>query len=75
MIEALLERFPVSAAVAAAARRAAARTAEASRLREANARPIHAAVLAAFLSEGIAESDLAGSLGNHFIHGNLAGCA
>jgi len=63
VIEALLERFPVAQAVAAAARRAAQRTARAPDLREINARPVHASVLGAFLEEGIAESDLGGSFG------------
>ncbi|MBD5633947.1 MAG: methionine gamma-lyase family protein [Candidatus Eremiobacteraeota bacterium] len=61
MIEALLERFEVSAPVAAAARRAVARVDPAARS-ETRAR-VHANVLAAFVDEGIAQSDLAGTFG------------
>jgi len=60
MIEALLERFPVSARVARAARAAQARTAGFSRPERA---AVGAGVLRAFYDEGIVESDLPGSLG------------
>ncbi len=60
-LEAILERFPVDAKLAAAARRAAARDIE-GLTHDAQARA-HANVLRAFADEGVAESDLAGSLG------------
>jgi cystathionine beta-lyase family protein involved in aluminum resistance len=60
VIDALLERFPVDAAVADAAR-------EAARTVAGYAHPanpvVRAAVLAAFCAEGVAESDLHGTLG------------
>jgi cystathionine beta-lyase family protein involved in aluminum resistance len=60
MIEAILERFAIAPEIAAAARGAAARV-------EAIERPaatrVKTAVLRAFVDEGIAESDLAGTLG------------
>ena len=61
MIEALLERFAIAPEVAAAARRASVRLDSAPR--DAVARAVRANVLAAFLAEGIAESDLAGAFG------------
>ena len=61
MIEALLERFAIAPEVAAAARRASARPDSAAR--DAISRTVRANVLAAFVAEGIAESDLAGSFG------------
>jgi cystathionine beta-lyase family protein involved in aluminum resistance len=61
MIDALLERFPVSATVAAAARRAASRVDPGAR--SAVRSRVHANVLRAFADEGVAESDLAGTLG------------
>jgi cystathionine beta-lyase family protein involved in aluminum resistance len=60
MIEALLERFPVASAVARAARAAAARAGDADRSARAE---IEARVLAAFLEEGVNESDLAATYG------------
>jgi len=60
VIEALLERFPVGARVAAAARSAYARTATITRP-ERDA--VAAAMLRAFADEGVGESDLPGSLG------------
>jgi cystathionine beta-lyase family protein involved in aluminum resistance len=60
MIEALLERFPVSARVARAARIAHARSAGFTRPERA---AVVASVLRAFYDEGIVESDLPGSLG------------
>jgi cystathionine beta-lyase family protein involved in aluminum resistance len=61
VIDALLERFPVSRVVADAARRAVARV-DAS-ARSAVRSRVHANVLRAFADEGVAESDLAGTLG------------
>jgi cystathionine beta-lyase family protein involved in aluminum resistance len=61
VIEALLERFEVSARVAAAARRSCARVDPSVRAR-ARAH-VHANVLAAFVAEGVAQSDLAGTFG------------
>ena len=63
MIEALLERFEVCAPVARAARTAARRVAQRSGERTKSVDAVHASVLAAFVAEGIAESDLAGSFG------------
>ncbi len=60
MIDALLDCVEVDAAVACAARAAAARTP--ARRADENA-PVRANVLRAFLQEGLAESDLAGTLG------------
>jgi cystathionine beta-lyase family protein involved in aluminum resistance len=60
MIEALLERFPISDEVARAARVAARRVGEPDRAARA---PIEARVLEAFFDEGIDESDLAASYG------------
>ncbi len=61
MIDALLARFPVDARVAAAARRATAWIDRTSR--DAVRAEVHANVLAAFVEEGVAQSDLAGSFG------------
>jgi cystathionine beta-lyase family protein involved in aluminum resistance len=61
MIDALLERFPVSATVADAARRAVTRVDPGAR--SAVRSRVHANVLRAFADEGVAESDLAGTLG------------
>ncbi len=63
MIEALIERFSVSAPVARAARIAEARVARVPTARDAVAATVHANVLAAFIAEGVAESDLAASFG------------
>jgi len=60
MIEAILERFAIAPAIAAAARAASARIAAIERPAAAR---VKAAVLRAFVDEGIAESDLAGTLG------------
>jgi cystathionine beta-lyase family protein involved in aluminum resistance len=60
MIEAILERFTVAPEVAAAARRAATRT---GAIERPVASRVKAAVLQAFVDEGIVESDLAGTLG------------
>ena len=61
MIEAILERFPPAPRVAQAARRAFARCDPAARAGVDAA--VHANVLHAFTSEGIADSDLAGAYG------------
>jgi cystathionine beta-lyase family protein involved in aluminum resistance len=63
LIEALLERFEIAPPVARAARSAAARIAAAPDVRRANVDSVYANVLAAFVAEGIAEHDLAGSYG------------
>jgi cystathionine beta-lyase family protein involved in aluminum resistance len=60
MIESLLAQFGIDGALAQAARTAAARIAE---LDYPAQRETHARVLHAFIEEGIAESDLAGSTG------------
>jgi len=61
VIEAILERFPLAPRVAQAARRAFARCDPAARAGVDAA--VHANVLHAFTSEGIADSDLAGAYG------------
>jgi len=61
VIDALLERFAIDTDVVTAARRAAARVE--TTVREATTRAVRANVLAAFVAEGIAESDLGGTLG------------
>ncbi|MBD5655575.1 MAG: methionine gamma-lyase family protein [Candidatus Eremiobacteraeota bacterium] len=61
MIDALLARFDIDANVAQAAARAVARVDGSTRVRAASV--VHANVLRAFFDEGVAESDLAGSLG------------
>lgn len=62
MIEALLERFTVDRGVVAAAHRAVARAASSAEHRLLRDR-VEAKILRAFLDEGIAQSDLAGTLG------------
>jgi cystathionine beta-lyase family protein involved in aluminum resistance len=59
-LEAALARFPIDPAVGAAALRCAAAFAEPHAAKRAE---VHANVIAAFLAEGIAESDLTGTLG------------
>jgi cystathionine beta-lyase family protein involved in aluminum resistance len=61
VIDALLERFPLGARVHAAAHRAAARVDP--NARHATRAAVHANVLAAFVAEGVAQSDLPGSFG------------
>ncbi len=61
VLDALFERFPISEDLAAAAHRAGAREVPTTTA-DAQARA-HANVLRAFADEGVAESDLAGSLG------------
>ncbi len=63
MIEPLLERFASIPRVIDAARRADAIAAASDDARRAVATRVHANVLAAFVAEGVAQSDLAGSLG------------
>jgi len=63
LIDALLERFPIDSRVAAAARRAGARDIEIENERAAAQDAVSTNVLAAFVAEGVAESDLAGTYG------------
>ena len=60
-LEAALARFPIAPAVAAAERHCAGSLEP--RLHAGTRAEVHANVIAAFLAEGIAESDLAGTLG------------
>ena len=63
MIEALLERFTIAPDVAAAARRADERSRVGIAARSSIATGVRANVLRAFYDEGVAASDLAGTLG------------
>jgi len=63
VIEALLERFAHPPHIAEAARRADAAVAASEERRQRTASQVHANVLAAFVAEGIADSDLAGTFG------------